>query len=188
MNKNSFAKLHIDKTKREALVKELSTLGKEQITAGIHKAEGKQVVSESGFKVIDVAVQNEFGNEFAMPRTVKFQKNGKWFIIKQGTKIKIPETRFIGRLVQNYSERSFLIDVVKAELHLVFKGYQFAHEAIRNIGIFMRDRIRGYIDNKEFQSNSPMTIEAKGFDQRLFEKGTLYKSIRYRTRTKQQND
>ena len=122
-----------------------------------------------------------------MPRTVRFQKNDKWFVIKQGTTIKIPATRFIGRLVQNYSERRFLIDVVKAELHLVLKKYQTGPDAVRNIGKFMRDRIRGYILNKEFSPNAPMTIEAKGFDQRLFEKGRLVNSIRYGSKKAKQN-
>jgi len=162
-------------------------LDKEKITAGIHKKEGSQTVSESGFKMIDVAVQNEFGNSFTMPRTVRFKKNDKWYIIKQGTTIKIPETRFIGRLIQNHSERTFLIDVVKAELHLVFKNYQTGPEAVRNIGKFMRDRLKSYISNKEFQPNAPMTVDIKGFDQRLFDKGLLYNSIKYSSRKTKQN-
>jgi len=81
----SFAKLNINKKNREVLIKELKLLEKEKITAGIHKKEGSQTVSESGFKMIDVAVQNEFGNSFTMPRTVRFKKNDKWYIIKQGT-------------------------------------------------------------------------------------------------------
>lgn len=184
----SYAKLKIDRRNREALVKELKILDKERITAGIHKKEGSKEVSESGFKMIDLAVQNEYGNTFTMPKTVRFKKNEQWFVIKQGTTIKIPETRFIGRLIQDYTERRFLIDVVKSELHLVFKNYLTAKEAVRNIGKFMRDRIRGYITNKEFEPNSAMTIAAKGFDKRLFEKGNLFNSVRYRSRKTNLND
>lgn len=184
---NCHAKLKIDKSNRIALMKELEQLRAERITAGIHKAEGRKVVSKSGFRMIDVAVQNEYGNTFTMPRTVRFKKNGQWFVIKQGTTIKIPETRFVGRLVQHPSELKFLKITVQAELHLVLKGYQTATAAVRNIGQFMRDRIRGYIVNKEFEPNAPMTVAAKGFDQRLFEKGQLLKSIKYRSRRTKQN-
>lgn len=183
----SHAKLEIDKSKRIALMKELKQLHAERITAGIHKAEGRKAVSASGFKMIDVAVQNEYGNTFTMPRTVRFKKNGQWFVIKQGTTIKIPETRFVSRLVQHPSELEFLKTMVRAELHLVVKGYQTATAAVRNIGQFMRDRIRSYITNKEFEPNAPMTVAAKGFDQRLFEKGQLLHSIKYKTKRTKQN-
>ena len=43
----------------------------------------------------------------------------------------------------------------------------------------MRDRIKGYIDEKIFEPNAPMTVEAKGFDQRLKDKGLLYNSIKF---------
>lgn len=187
MSFNRYAHIKIDKTKRKVLVKELSVLNKEEISAGIHKEQGKQEVSKSGFKLIDVAVQNNFGNSFVMPRTVRFKKKGKWFVISKGHQINIPETRFIGKIIQEQGERTFLMDVVKSEIHLVIKQYINAKDAVREIGKFMRDRIRGYISNKEFTPNAPMTVEAKGFDKRLFDKGLLYNAIRYKSRKTKQN-
>ena len=76
--RENYAQLKIDKKKRTVVLKELQKLNLEQITAGVHAADGKQVVGYNGFKLIDVAVQNEYGNSWTMPRTVRFFKNGKW--------------------------------------------------------------------------------------------------------------
>ena len=78
-------------------------LDTEKITAGIHSAEGRQVVGEGGFRLIDVAVQNEYGNEWTIKKTTRFFKNDKWWTLKKGTVIKIPATRFVSRIMQNLS-------------------------------------------------------------------------------------
>lgn len=46
----------------------------------------------------------------------------------------------------------------------------------------MKNAIKRNIDDKIFKPNSPLTIAIKGFDKRLFEKGTLYNAIRYRSK------
>ena len=93
--KDAYATLKVDKKKRTVVLEELQKLNLEKITAGIHAAEGNQVVSDSGFKLIDVAVQNEFGNSWTLQKTARFFKNGKWWAIKKGTTINIPATKFV---------------------------------------------------------------------------------------------
>ena len=182
-----YAQLVKQKSNREALLKELLKLDREEISAGIHKTDGAKSVDEKGTKLIDIAVQNHYGNEWSMPHTVRFQKNGKWFAIKKDTHIKIPATRFVSRLLENQGERQMLIDYVNAVLHIQFSNAnRFAEikitDSVRDIGRFMRDRIKGYIDDKVFKSNAPMTIEAKGFDQRLKDKGLMYNSIKFHSK------
>ena len=52
----------------------------------------------------------------------------------------------------------------------------------RDIGRFMEEMIKWFIDAKQFEPNAPMTIEGKGFDKRLFDKGKLYNAIKYKVR------
>lgn len=187
-----YASLKVEKSKRTALLKELRKLDREEITAGIHKAEGNKQINDKGVKLIDIAVQNNYGNEWTMPRTVRFQKNGKWFVIKKDTLIKIPATRFVTRLIENQNERSMLFDYVKAMLHIQFSNANRFSEikikdTVKDIGVYMRDRIKSYIDDKIFEPNAPMTIEVKGFDQSLKEKGRLYNAIKYKSKKAKQS-
>lgn len=184
-----YANLKIDKKNRVELEEQLRQLGAEKITAGIHKEQGAQMVGTNA-RLIDIAVQNEYGNEWDMPHTVRFMKNGKWFCIKKDTHVKIPATRFVGRLVQNAGYRSGLITEIQASIHMMlapYNGYGFskkdtAKSVTRGIGRYMVEMIKSFIDNKEFEANSAMTIEAKGFDKRLYDTGTLYNSIKWRSR------
>ena len=183
--RENYAQLKIDKKKRTVVLKELQKLNLEQITAGVHVADGKQVVGYNGFKLIDVAVQNEYGNSWTMPRTVRFFKNGKWWTIKKGTLIKIPATKFVSRIIQDPMERRNIIDSFKASLHILLNYGKYGYtvkDLIKEVGSDMRDAIRRNIDLKIFQPNAPMTIAIKGFDKRLFEKGTLYNSIKFRSK------
>lgn len=181
---NAYATLKVDKKNRTVVLKELQKLNLEKITAGIHAADGNQVVSESGFKLIDVAVQNEYGNSWTLNKTARFFKNGKWWTIKKGTTINIPATRFVSRIIQEPSEKRGIIEEFKASLHILLKypkDYS-VRDLVKDVGSWMRDRIRAGIDEKMFEPNAPMTIAIKGFDQRLFEKGTLYNAIKYRSK------
>ena len=183
---NAYAKLKIEKKRRILLTKELKKLDLESIKAGIHAFDGRQVVGDNGFKLIDVAVQNEYGNSWTMPRNVRFFKNGKWWNIKKGTLINIPATRFVTRIIHG-DERRMLIENLKSELHILIRYgqnglYYSARDVIRNVGKYMVSRIRAGIDQKMFLPNAPMTIAIKGFDKRLFEKGTLYNSIKFRSK------
>lgn len=183
--RENYAQLKIDKKKRTVVLKELQKLNLEQITAGVHAADGKQVVGDNGFKLIDVAVQNEYGNSWTMPRTVRFFKNGKWWTIKKGTLIKIPATKFVSRIIQDPMERRNIVDSFKASLHILLNYGKYGYtvkDLIKEVGSDMRDAIRRNIDLKIFQPNAPMTIAIKGFDKRLFEKGTLYNSIKFRSK------
>lgn len=185
--RQAYATLKIEKKKRTLVFKELQQLNMEKITAGIHAADGQQKVSKNGFKLIDVAVQNEYGNSWITKKTVRFFKNGRWWAIKKGTKIKIPATRFVSRIIQDPNEKRSLIDNFKAELHILFKygeGGKFysVKDVVKNIGSYMRDRIKNGIDKKIFVPNAPMTIAIKGFDKRLFETGTLYNAIKFRSK------
>jgi hypothetical protein len=185
--REGFATLKVDKKKRTLVLKELMALDTEKITAGVHSAEGRQVVGDNGFRLIDVAVQNEYGNQWEVKKNLRFFKNDRWWFIKKGTIIKIPATRFVSRVIQAPIERRNLIDQFKAEMHILIKygngGTAYtARQVVRNIGTYMRDRIRKGIDDKIFMSNSPMTIAMKGFDKRLFEKGTLYKAIKFKSK------
>ncbi|MEI3255505.1 MAG: hypothetical protein V8R83_09445 [Candidatus Gastranaerophilaceae bacterium] len=187
MFKEPYAKLHRQKSCREALLKELKKLDREVISAGIHKSDGAKVVGSDGVKLIDIAVQNHYGNEWIMPRTVRFQKNGKWFVIKKDTHIKIPAARFVSRLIENQQERVRLLDEVQANLHIQFSnanrfGEIKISDTVKNIGQYMKNRIKSYIDDRVFEINAPMTVEAKGFDQRLKDKGLLYESIDWRSK------
>ena len=106
---------------------------------------------------------------------------------KKGTKIKIPETRFVSRIIQDPNEKRNLIDNFKGELHILFKygeGGKFysVKDVVKKIGSYMRDRIKNGIDKKIFVPNTPMTMAIKGFDKRLFEKGTLYNAIKFRSK------
>ena len=177
----SYAQFKVDKRRRMAIFPELKKIGKSKISAGIFKNEGSETVSESGAKLIDVAVQNNYGNEWSMPKTVRFQKNGKWFHIKRGTPIKIPATRFITRIIENQSEREYLLANAEAAIHMVLKGYLKGNQGIKDIGNYMVNSIKRYIDTKQFQPNTPLTIEAKGFDKRLFDKGRLYNALKWRS-------
>lgn len=179
-----YAKLVKEKSNRVALLKELLKLDREEITAGIHKGAGSKTINDNGVKLIDIAVQNHYGNEWTMPRTVRFQKNGKWFVIKKDTHIKIPATRFVSRLIENQGERVQLIDEVEVNLHILFSNANrfkemSINDAIKKIGTFMQNKIKSYIDEKIFEPNAPITVEAKGFDQRLKDKGLLYESINW---------
>lgn len=179
-----FAKLKVDKKNRVLLVKELRQLDRERITAGIHASDGSQIVSKNGFRLIDVAVQNEYGNKWTLNESVSFYKNGQWWHLPKGKTIKIPATNFVGRLIKDLGERRTLIDAVKSELHLVInypKQYKIIN-AIRSVGEYMVNRIRYGIDKKMFQDNSPMTIAIKGFNKRLYEKGFLYNSVKFRSK------
>lgn len=183
-----YASLTVDKQNRLALEKQLKELHLEKITAGIHKEQGAQMVGK-GARLIDIAVQNEYGNEWIEPKTVRFQKNGKWFYIKKGTPIKIPATRFVGRLIQNAGYRRGLITEIQASIHMMlapYNGYDSKKETAasvsREIGRYMMNMIKSFIDKKEFQPNAPMTIEGKGFDKRLYDKGLLYNCIKWRSR------
>lgn len=189
-----YASLKVDKENRVALEKQLKELHLEKITAGIHKEHGAQMVSK-GARLIDIAVQNEYGNEWTEPHTVRFQKNGKWFYIKKGTSIKIPATHFVGRLVQNTGYRAGLITEIQADIHMMlapYNGYdskkENAKSVTREIGRYMVKMIKSFIDNKEFQPNAPMTVESKGFDKRLFDKGLLYECIKWRARKQRNGD
>lgn len=182
-----YAELQKNSKNRMAFLKELRKLDREEISAGIHKSDGAKPINEKGTKLIDVAVQNHYGNEWLMPRTVRFKRNGRWFYIKRDTYIKIPATRFVSRLIENQRERQMLINEVMALLWIQFsKANRFGEikisDTVRDIGRYMRDRIKGYIDDKIFTSNAPMTIEAKGFDQRLKDKGFLYDNIKWRSK------
>ena len=185
--KDAYATLKVDKKNRTVVLKELQKLNLEKITAGIHATDGNQVVSDSGFKLIDVAVQNEFGNSWTLQKTVRFFKNGKWWAIKKGTTINIPATRFVSRIMEDPNERRGVIEEFKTRLYILLKygkvgeGYT-VRDFIKDVGSWMRDRIRAGIDEKMFEPNAPMTIAIKGFDQRLFEKGTLYNAIKYRSK------
>lgn len=179
-----YAQLVKEKSNRVALLKELLKLDREEITAGIHKGVGAQKINDNGVKLIDIAVQNHYGNEWTMPRTVRFQKNGKWFVIKKDTHIKIPATRFVSRLIENQGERVQLIDEVEVNLHILFSNANrfkemSINDTIKRIGTFMQNKIKSYIDEKIFEPNAPMTVEAKGFNQRLKGKGLLYESINW---------
>lgn len=181
---NAYATLKVDKKKRTVVLKELQKLNLEKITAGIHASDGSQVVSDSGFKLIDVAVQNEFGNSWTLRKTARFFKNGKWWAIKKGTMINIPATRFVSRIIEDPNEKRGIIEQFKASLYLVLKysNYYTIRDLVKDVGSWMRDRIRAGIDEKMFEPNAPLTIAIKGFDQRLFEKGTLYNAIKYRSK------
>ena len=185
--KDAYATLKVDKKKRTVVLEELQKLNLEQITAGVHAADGNQIVSKSGFKLIDVAVQNEFGNRWVLKKTVRFFKNGKWWVLKKGTTINIPATKFVSRILQDPTEKRNVIDNFKACLHILLKygkvgeGYT-VRDLVKDVGSWMRDRIRAGIDKKMFEPNAPMTMMIKGFDQRLFEKGTLYNAIKYRSK------
>ena len=185
--KDAYATLKVDKKKRTVVLEELQKLNLEQITAGVHAADGNQIVSKSGFKLIDVAVQNEFGNRWVLKKTVRFFKNGKWWVLKKGTTINIPATKFVSRILQDPTEKRNVIDNFKACLHILLKygevgeGYN-VRDLVKDVGSWMRDRIRAGIDKKMFEPNAPMTMMIKGFDQRLFEKGTLYNAIKYRSK------
>lgn len=184
---DAYATLKIDKKKRTVVLKELQKLNLEKITAGIHASDGNQVISDSGFKLIDVAVQNEFGNTWTLSKTARFFKNGKWWNIKKGTTIKIPATRFVSRILQEPNERRGVIDNYKACLKILLKYGQVGEgytvkDFVKDVGSWMRDRIRAGIDEKKFEANAPLTIAIKGFDKRLFEKGTLYNAIKYRSK------
>lgn len=184
---DAYATLKVEKKKRTVVLKELQKLNLEKITAGIHAADGNQVVSKSGFKLIDVAVQNEFGNRWVLKKTVRFFKNGKWWAIKKGTTINIPATRFVSRIMEDPNERRGVIEEFKTCLYILLKygkvgeGYT-VRDLVKDVGSWMRDRIRAGIDEKMFEPNAPLTMMIKGFDQRLFEKGTLYNAIKYRSK------
>lgn len=184
---DAYAKLKVDKKKRTVVLKELQKLNLEKITAGIHASDGNQVVSDSGFKLIDVAVQNEFGNSWTLQKTARFFKNGKWWTIKKGTTINIPATRFVSRILEDPIEKRSVMDNFKACLHILLKygdvGEAYTvRDLVKDVGSWMRDRIRAGIDDKIFEPNAPLTIAIKGFNQRLFEKGTLYNAIKYRSK------
>ena len=185
--KDAYATLKVEKKKRTLVLKELQELNLEKITAGIHATDGKQEVSDNGFKLIDVAVQNELGNSWTMPRSVSFFKNNKWWYLKKGTVINIPATRFVSRIMEEPNEKRAIIDNFKAEMHILLKygesgKFYSIKQAVKNIGSFMRDQIRSGIDRKIFAPNSPMTIAMKGFDKRLFNTGTLYNAIKFKSK------
>ena len=183
-----YASLKVDQKNRNALEKQLKELGVERITAGIHKEQGAEMVSPNA-RLIDIAVQNEYGNEWQMPHTVHFEKNGEWYHIKKGKTIKIPATHFIGRLIQNTGYRAGLIDEIQASIHMMlapYNGYdskkETAQSVTRSIGRYMVKTLKSFIDNKEFANNAELTIELKGFDKRLYSKGTLYNAIKWRSK------
>lgn len=183
----AYATLKVEKKKRTLLLKELRELHLEKITAGIHASDGQQKVNDKGFKLIDVAVQNEYGNSWTTQKTHRFFKNGKWWSIKKGKNINIPATRFVSRIIQEPTEKRSLIDNFKAELHILLKygqngKFYSVKDLVRNVGSYMRDRIRNGIDKKIFVPNAPLTIAIKGFDKRLFETGKLYNAIKYRSK------
>ena len=179
------AKCKVNKKERQLLLKQLRDLNLEKITAGIHSSEGKQVIDENGTRLIDIAVQNEYGNSWVMPKTVRFFKNGKWWTIKKGTRITIPATHFVTRIIQDVKERNSIIDSVKAYLHILIKYGKYGYtikDFVKDVGTDMKNAIKRNIDEKIFKPNSPLTIAIKGFDKRLFEKGTLYNAIKYRSK------
>lgn len=191
-----YAQLKVDKHNRIALEEQLKEIGVTQITAGIHKTEGNQVLnSKKGIKLIDIAVQNEYGNEWVEPKTVnfpkdKYSKDTEWFHIKKGTVIRIPATHFVTKIINDLRFRSGLLTEIQADIHMMLAPYNgfdntkkyTASAVARDIGRYMEDMIKWFIDSKQFEPNAPLTIERKGFDKRLYDKGLLYNSIRYKVR------
>ena len=183
----AYAKLKVEKKNRTLVLKELRDLNLEKITAGIHAAEGNQKVSNSGFKLIDVAVQNEYGNSWTTTKTQRFFKNDKWWAIKKGTRINIPATFFVTRIMKDPQEKENLLLEFKTELYILLKygenGQLYStKDLVRRVGSYMRDRIKDGIDKKIFISNAPLTTAIKGFDKRLYETGRLYDAIKYRSK------
>ena len=107
--------------KSDAMSKMLASLSKHNVTVGIHRAEGSQVINVSNGKpytMIENACLQEFGNEkkpFIVEKTRIFKSpyTGKWFYLKKGTRITIPPRPFI---------RVFTIDKeAQKELTTAFK-------------------------------------------------------------------
>lgn len=163
---SSYAQLKVDKRNRMAILPELEKIGKTKISAGIFQQEGSEVISKSGAKLIDIAVQNNYGNEWTT---------------KRGNIFKIPATRFITRIIENQTEREYLLAQVKATIHMVLKGYIKSNAGVKDIGLYMVNSIRRYIETKKFLPNAPATIKAKGFDKRLFHKGRLYNALKWKS-------
>lgn len=191
-----YAQLKVDKKNRIALEEQLKEIGITQITAGIHKNDGHEIIdSKRGIKLIDIAVQNEYGNEWVEPKTVnfpkdKYSKDTEWFHIKKSTVIRIPATHFVSKLINDMRYRATVVTEIQTDIHMMlapYNGYggtkKYTASAVaRDIGKHCEEMIKWFIDSKQFEPNAPMTIERKGFDKRLYDKGKLYNAIKYKFR------
>jgi hypothetical protein len=126
----------------------------------------KKIVESSDTPTIaQVAAWNEYG--IPGPPVSQHGK-GKWFV---------PPRPFIRGWVENKAEN------IKATTERIVKkvsdGKWNADDAIKRLGEFAQDGIKGYIRNGGFIPNSDKTKRLKKSSQPLIDTGTMRNSVRY---------
>lgn len=165
--------------KSETMQKLFKNLEKHNVTVGIHRKEGAEVINRKlyPFKMIHNACIQEFGNTQEVVRDRRFKSpfTGKWFFIKKGTRLTIPPRPFV---------RVFTFDKrLKKELTGAFKNsielYDNAQEVYENVGDFARLTMKGrFLDGSIKPDNANMTIAYKGYDDPLNLTGKMMSAIK----------
>lgn len=173
--------IKVDKRNRTLLLRHLKLLDGLAATAGIQKEEGRTIISQ-GFRMIDLAVQNEFGISYVVNKTRRFFSPfvGEWFTLKKGTSITIPATRFVSRIIINKKIRQKIVKAVAQEYQRLLLRKTTAKRAMQKISEFMANEIKLGIIGRDIKPkrNSPMTVRYKGFNHRLFARGSLLDAIK----------
>jgi hypothetical protein len=142
----------------QAIRNEMKKLGSLSVKAGIVEGSGGQ----DGVSIAEYATYNELGVP-AKPGSDK-----KW---------RIPPRPFVRGWVENKAE------IIKATqemlVKLVSEGKLDAETAIRRLGQFAQDGIKGYIRDGTFEQNSEETIKRKKSSHPLIDTGTMRNSVRY---------
>lgn len=168
--------------KSDAMSKMLASLNKHNVTVGIHRAEGSQVISTSNGKaytMIENACNQEFGFTQVVEKTRRFKSpyTGKWFYLKKGTKITTPPRIFIRIFSQDKMAQKELTNAFKESIEN--KELKTAYAIFKNVGDFARLKQKSRILNREVKpKNAKMTVEYKGYNQPLVLSGKMMSAIK----------
>jgi hypothetical protein len=156
----------------------LEAISKSYVKVGIQEEEFNKPISKN-FTQGRNAVLQEFGGSQTVEKTRRFMSHGKWFYLKKGTTIKTPPRVFIRIFSVFTKHRQALQGEMHKMVNIFLSKSKNSNTFWNNIGVFtsnvMKDRIiEGVIEPK----NAPMTIEAKGNNNALYDTGSLMKDIK----------
>ena len=129
----------------------VSEIGSYYIKAGI--LESNNPVGESGTRVAEYALDNEFGTH------------------------KIPARPFIGTATDE--QGAGWVDTVKKQVPLVLTQKMKLSVLMDTVGKKMRFAIKDQIKFITIPKNAPATIEKKGFDNPLIDTGLMLETVDY---------
>jgi hypothetical protein len=139
------------KGSHQAILYFVSEIGSYCIKAGI--LESNNPVGESGTRVAEYALDNEFGTN------------------------KIPARPFIGTATEEQGDG--WVNTVKKKVPLVLKQKMKLSALLETVGKKMKFAIKDQIKFITIPKNAPATIKQKGFDNPLIDTGLMIETVDY---------